>query len=289
MSEEHTPEAESEHHDSLPAAWREIERLKAELAELEARDEGRDTAWKRWLAAVGTASVTLLAFLIPSLQEQWDRKQQSDAESEYRAIADTLLRDGHYAEAQQLLAQAAEQASGLRPDLERARLRAKTEQVNTDPAWSGSIAADVSEGDFIVLEAMLARARDRAGEAWALNNHAVFVAHGGELARALTLIERAERLQPADPRLEVTRGNLLWDLGSLEAARAAYRAALLRDPHNARAHYNLGLLYEELGDLPHAAAELRALAGHERDKDVREDLVRIEGEMPQDPAQRPHA
>jgi Flp pilus assembly protein TadD len=257
-----------------------IEALKVELAELRDDRSEREAAWKRWFAAVGTASVTLLAFLIPSLQDQWDRKRQVDAEAEYRAVAAALERDGNYHEAEQLLGQAVEQAGALRPDLERARLRAKTEQVNTDPAWSGTITSDLSEADFIVLEAMLARDNDRPAEARAMNNHAVFVANHGEPKRALSLVRRAEQLQPRDARLQITAGNVLWDLGVLSAAREAYRSALSLDPENARAHYNLGLLYEELGDRAQAARELRVSLTKDATGDTREDLARVEGKTP---------
>jgi Flp pilus assembly protein TadD len=253
-----------------------IEALKAELAEQRDVNEQRDAVWKRWLATIGTVSVTLLAFLIPSLQEQWDRKQQADAEAEYRAVAAALERDGHYHEAEQLLGQAVEQAGALRPDLERARLRAKTEQVNADPAWSGAITADLNESDFIVLEAMLEQQRDRTGQARAISNHAVFVANHGEASRALSLVRRGERLQARDARLKITAGNVLWDLGQLPAARDAYRSALSLDPENARAHYNLGLLHEELGDRASAVRELRAAFEKDPADDVRQDLTRIE-------------
>jgi tetratricopeptide (TPR) repeat protein len=264
---------------TLAAALRGLDALQAQVEQLQQEAGASHGAWKRWLAAGGTASVTLLAFLVPSIQEQWDRMKQTAAVEEYRGVARELMRDAHYHEAEQVLAQAVDLASELRPDLERERLTAKTEQVNADPNWSGKIHPDLSEGDFVVLEGMTAHAHDLRGQSWAINNHAVFLANRGQLQRALQLAQQATRVQPADSRLRVTLGNILWDLGELDAAKRAYGVALQRDPRSVQAHYNLGLLYESTGNPVAAAQELRRVLALHPDDQASEDLDRIEAKL----------
>lgn len=50
-----------------------------------------------------------------------------------------------------------------------------------------------------------------------------------------------------DPTLLFNLGVLLQDMGRLEEARAAYRAALAQDDTLADAHYNLSVLCEARG------------------------------------------
>jgi tetratricopeptide (TPR) repeat protein len=264
---------------ALERALAEIEALKARVAELgddEARSEER--SWKTWVAAAGTASVTLLAFLIPSLQEQWDRLHQRAAIEDYREVAHALMGQGKFHDAEQTLARAIELSDQPRLDLERERLVAKTSEVNADPAWSGRIADELEETDFSVLEAMQARAGEHAARAWTLNNHAVFLANHAQAQRALTCVQEAAREAPSDARIQVTLGNVRWDLGQLDDAARAYHDALASKPNDLVAHYNLGLLYEERGQTDAARAELRRVLDLRPDDAARDDLARLDGD-----------
>jgi tetratricopeptide (TPR) repeat protein len=263
---------------TLADAFREIERLQLEVDELTAQAEASESTgrWARWLTAAGTASVTLLAFLIPSVQEQWDRVRQKAAIEEYREVAHALLGKSHYHEAEQLLDRAIEASTETRPDLDRERLLAKTGGVNADPAWSGKISDELSEEDFVTLEAMLERAHDQPALSWTHNNHAVFLAAHGQRAQALEQAQRAVRLQPTDARPYVTLGNLQWDEGSLATARRSYESALVRDANNLRAHYDLGILLESMGDVRAASRELQRVLALDPADAARDDLARVE-------------
>ena len=261
---------------ALQRALAEIEELKERVAELAEEREASESSWKTWFAAAGTASVTLLAFLIPSVQEQWDRLHQRAAIEDYREVAHSLMDQHKFHDAEQTLARAIELADEPRLDLERERLVAKTNQVNADPAWSGRIDDELEESDFSVLEAMQARAGEHAARAWTLNNHAVFLSNHGQAQRALACALEALREAPRDSRVEVTLGNVRWDLGQLEDAARAYRDALTAKPDDLIAHYNLGLLYEERGETDAARDELHRVLALNPGDAARDDLARLD-------------
>jgi tetratricopeptide (TPR) repeat protein len=263
----------------VEALARELEAVKRELDEWREQADEEKTSWKTWFAAASTASVTLLAFLIPSVQEQWDRLHRQQAVEEYRAVARDLQKAAKYHEAADVLGRALELSEEPRLDVELEQLVAKTAQVNSDPNWRGKIDPDLSEGDFALLEAMEARAKDGAAQAWALNNHAVFVANQGDPKRALELAQRAAALAPTDARIQVTLGNLHWDLGKLELATRAYEAALSRDPNNVAAHYNLARLCEDRGDLQRAGTEFERVISLRPEDTARGDLERVRAQV----------
>jgi tetratricopeptide (TPR) repeat protein len=264
----------------LEQALAELRELKEQVAALS--EAPAESAWKTWVAAAGTASVTLLAFLIPSVQDQWDRHTQRADVEEYREVARELMQARKYHDAEQALERAVELSGTARPELERERLQAKTEQVNTDLDWGGKIDDEsLEESDFSVLEVMLARAGQHADRAWALNNHAVFLAHHGQTPRAAALLEQAVREAPGDARIRVTLGNVRWDLGDLTAAAQAYAAALQLQPDQATAHYNLGLLREQQGDLPAARRELQRVLALQPGDAAREELERLSDGSPE--------
>jgi tetratricopeptide (TPR) repeat protein len=160
--------------------------------------------------------------------------------------------------------------------VEQERLVAKTERVNTDPQWSGKLDDALAESDFLTLEALQARTGDLPARAWTLNNHAVFIASHGEPQRALPLVEQAVAQAPDDARIQVTLGNVRWDLDQLDAAKSAYLAALVRDPNNVSAHFNLALVYETLGKTSAAIDELERVLELHPDEAAREVIRRLQ-------------
>ena len=80
-----------------------------------------------------------------------------------------------------------------------------------------------------------------------------------------TLFERA-KLERADPLLRRS---------FLEQARQRFEATLALDPENLTAHYNLGLLYSELGELAQAAAHRRAHEKYRPDDNARDQAVAV--------------
>ena len=76
------------------------------------------------------------------------------------------------------------------------------------------------------------------------------------LAPILDAFERAARLDPESPEPEFGRGFALETAGNRDAARAAYRSALERDPEHVGSLLNLAASLADAGD----AAEARVLA-----------------------------
>lgn len=69
----------------------------------------------------------------------------------------------------------------------------------------------------------------------------------GRLPEAKTYYERATRVAGDHPHPWYNLANVLDDQGHVDAAAAAYRTALARDPDFADAHFNLALLWEKHG------------------------------------------
>lgn len=63
----------------------------------------------------------------------------------------------------------------------------------------------------------------------------------------LKALTRAAELDPNEPITQILIGNVQFQIGNLEAAVEAFKSALLCDPTNADAHYNLAVIYAQLG------------------------------------------
>lgn len=64
--------------------------------------------------------------------------------------------------------------------------------------------------------------------------------------------QRAVAFNPADPTIYVIWGNFMYHKKEYQEALAKYNQALDLDPDSSEAHYNIGLLYVQLADLPNA-------------------------------------
>jgi arylsulfatase A-like enzyme/tetratricopeptide (TPR) repeat protein len=71
----------------------------------------------------------------------------------------------------------------------------------------------------------------------------------GDIPKALDALREGEAALPRDPRLRLYEARLLSDLDRKAEARKAYEAALPLAPENARARAQLGDLVREMGDL----------------------------------------
>ena len=70
----------------------------------------------------------------------------------------------------------------------------------------------------------------------------------GRPQRALEMLQRAQRLEPNDPRIYYQRGELLTELGRHDEAAVAFRNTIELDPNRALPHYKLAEALEALGD-----------------------------------------
>src|SRR5712671_6137644 len=94
---------------------------------------------KRWwpfLASLGGAMVMILAFFIPSLQDQWDRYQSRKVIEEFVTLGEQLFDESRYVMAEEAFAKAFELSEFKRLDVEVKRLNARVNRVHDDPDWN---------------------------------------------------------------------------------------------------------------------------------------------------------
>ena len=239
-------------------------RFAASVAEMVGSPQ-RGSWWNRhqqFFAGLVSASVVLLAFLIPSLQEQWDRMQSRAAIDRYEAIGKALLARGQYASAEQSFDTALQMSDGRRVDLLESRLRAHVARVNENGNWLGKVPEGVTESDFVYLLELQAnpdKSRDRAAT---LAAYADFLASSGRLAEAEQRLRESLRLDPGNVAALVDLGNLLADSDRVADAERSYRTALQQAPQSADTRFDLALLLRDAG----RCAEVVPLLQPELDK-----------------------
>ena len=253
--------------DSLLADPQTRQRLSQALAaDLKAAD--KDPFWQRarfFLAGASSALVVLLAFLIPSLQDQWDRYQTRAAVDRYAAIGEQLMQDGQYQSAEQAFTRAVELAGFQRNDLLENQIRSRVMRVYENEEWRGPVAEDVTEADFVFLM------QTESGPAFAVKRAATLAAYGAFLAGKKRFPEAEARLRESmqldarntDAHLHL--GNVYDDLKRPADAEREYRRAIALNPEDANAHYNLGLLLQDLRRCAEAETELRIALARDPD------------------------
>jgi len=98
----------------------------------------------------------------------------------------------------------------------------------------------------------------RAPRQFSYSNHALALAEAGRAAEALTEVDRALGLAPADVDALTAKGSILHDLGRHDEALAAYNAALAGDPAYTAALRGAALALINLDRLPDAEQRCRA-------------------------------
>jgi tetratricopeptide (TPR) repeat protein len=107
--------------------------------------------------------------------------------------------------------------------------------------------------------------------------------HGGDAKAARTKLEAVRALNPADPRLPATLGEVLLTLGDLPAALAEFEKAVAADSKRSTTWTKIGFIRSLQGNRAGAVAALdRAIALNPRDSqalELRGDLHLKEGEL----------
>jgi tetratricopeptide (TPR) repeat protein len=253
--------------------------LDALVGELDARRS--PTHWKRvqpWLAGAASAAVTLLAFFLPSLQDQWDRLQSRQVVQRYVELGRDFMGAGRYQLAEETFSKAFELSENRRLDIEELRLEARVEQVSADPTWGRKNPEGLRESDFLYLLQMQKHAGRVRPRAATLNSYGLFLIGAGRGREAEGRFLEAARLDPGNDDPHIHLGNLYGDQGRLKEAEAEYRRAVALDSLDATSRYDLALLLEQTGRATEARRELaRAAEIDPGDADVLAEYARVLG------------
>jgi tetratricopeptide (TPR) repeat protein len=229
------------------------------------------------LVSAGSASVMLLAFFIPSIQDQWDRYESRNIIQQYVAIGDDFMKEENYPMAVEAFTKAFELSEEKRLDIEIKRLNAKVNLIYQNPVWSSKPPEGLEEVDFQFLLHLKKGPEHVVERASILTSYGIYLAAVGKHREAESVIRKAIRLNPKETLAYINLGNLMDETGQKDKAEKAYRQAIRLAPGNARAHYNLGLLHLEKNNLAEAEKEFnKAIALDPLDKDAtnQRDIIR---------------
>ncbi len=247
------------------------------VEELESRRE--PSRWKRlqpWLAGAASAGVTLLAFFLPSLQDQWDRVQSRQVIQRYVELGRDFMDAGRYRLAEETFAKGFELSENRRLDIEQLRLEARVAQVSADPTWGLANPEGLRESDFLYLLQMQKRAHRDPPRAATLDSYGLFLVGARRAREAEDAFREAVTLDPKSDDPHIHLGNLYADQGRHKEAEAEYRRALALDSLDAMSRYDLALLLEQTGRAPEALAQLaRAARLEPGDADVLREYARM--------------
>lgn len=194
----------------------------------------------------------VLAFFIPSLQDQWDRHEARKIINQYESLGNDFYKEERYDMAEQAYQKAFELSDSKRLDIETKRLDAKINRINMNPKWGAAPPEDLAEIDFQYLLHMQ-KEKDRVPT---LNSYGLFLVDSKKLKEAEQTFKEAQQLDSTDAMAYVNLGNLYDQQGKKKLAIAKYLKAIFLENNNARAHYNLGLLYAEQGKMTDAKFQL---------------------------------
>lgn len=87
-------------------------------------------------------------------------------------------------------------------------------------------------------------------------DYAIFLATQNRQKEALTLLKKAQLLEPKNPQIYILIGLGEAEIGHIDEAIASFTQAIALDPNFLRAYYNRALLYNQQGKLTEALADL---------------------------------
>ncbi len=207
------------------------------------------------LASVGSAGVMMITFLIPSLQDQWDRYESRKIIQQYVELGDEFFTEKNYKLAEETYKKAYELSEEKRIDIEEKRLRAKINLIYQDLAWGSDLPEGLEDVDFQFLLHLQKGVPHNKERAETLTSYGIYLASVNRKKEAEKVINEAILLNPNEPLAYINLGNLMDELGKRTEAGGAYRKAISLDPRNVQAHYNLGLLFSESGKVKAANRE----------------------------------
>jgi len=232
---------------------------------------------KLWtfMAGAGSASVMILAFLLPSVQDQYDRYQARKVINKYEQLGNEFFEEEKYTLAEQAYAKAYELSENKRLDIEVKRLNAKVNTISENPNWGAEPPEEIQDVDFQFLLKM-EKGKDKIDRVAVLNSYGIYLASLKRIKEAKDAFNEAIKLDTAEAVTYINLGNLCDQEGKLTDAEKCYVKAISLDKNNERAHYNLGLLYIEQNKLIDAKNEFeKILKTNPDDADVIIELQNI--------------
>ena len=221
------------------------------------------------LVSAGSASVMILAFFIPSIQDQWDRYQSRNIIQQYVEIGDDFVLEGNYKMAEEAFTKAFELSEEKRLDIEVKRLSAKVNLIYQDPVWGSKPPEGLEEVDFQFLLHLQKGSEYYKERASILTSYGIYLASVTRTKEAEKVIREAITLNPNETLAYINLGNLLDQIEKKKEAADAYEKAIALEPGNVRAHYNLGLLFSKMNKLKEAEKEFsKVLALDPEDTDA---------------------
>jgi len=229
--------------------------------EMEAR-KAHHLWYRLWpfLAGIGSGAVMILAFLLPSIEDQWDRYQSRQVIERYMQVGQGLMAKGQYELAEQTFSKAFELSGNGRIDIEEQRLKARVQRINVGTSWNAKNPEGLADSDFLYLLELqkgTSNTRERLGT---LNAYGAFLAVAKRFKEAEAVLREAISLNPSDPEAYASLGNVLRETDRPGEAEKALRQALALNSRDPYVHYNLGLLLSEGGRVDEAINEFRQSA-----------------------------
>jgi tetratricopeptide (TPR) repeat protein len=196
-------------------------------------------------SSISGAFVTLLAFLIPSMQDQWDRFQARQVIERYVSLGEKLMSEKHYHMAEEAYQKAFDLSENRRLDIEERRLQAHIQLLNQDPYWRHKPPEDLKEIDFQYLLGMQTDSAKRKDRAVTQDVYGCYLVSLGRFQDAKRAFDEALELNPGSGDTYINYANLLDDMGDESSAEKAYMKGLALDPKNAFGHFNFALLLDK--------------------------------------------
>ena len=186
-------------------------------------------AWP-YVATLSSASVMLLAFFIPSIQDQWDRFQSRKVVGEYVKLGDEFMEEEHYDMSEKAYEKAFELSLSSRLEIEMKRLEARVHRMSMLVDWGAKPPKDLEEVDFQLLLHMQKGKEHEKERAFTLNSYASFLDGSKKVKEAENALQEALRIEPKSAMFHLNLGNLQDQAGQKEEALKSYLKALELDP-----------------------------------------------------------
>ena len=150
-------------------------------------------AWP-FLVSMGSASIMILAFFVPSIQDQWDRYQSRKVIEQYIQLGDDFFSEERYEMAEEAYQKAFTLSEEKRLDIEMKRLHAKISRVSIEPDWGSKPPEDLKEVDFQFLLHLQTDDKHRSQRVSTLNSYGIFLAANHKTKEAELAFKEALQL-----------------------------------------------------------------------------------------------